>query len=55
MKQKKKPSKPSTKKKVLFKEKLAEEWDLNEDMGVLPKDVALTQNIGCVGAKNQKK
>ncbi len=32
---------------------LAEEWDLR-GMGILPEDIALTQNIGCVGGKAQK-
>lgn len=32
----------------------AEEWDLSQGMGILPDDIALTQNIGCVGGKNKK-
>lgn len=55
MKEKKQSSKSPTKKKIFFKEEMAEEWDLNEEMGVLPKDISLTQNVGCVGSKSQKK
>ena len=33
---------------------LAEEWDLSEGMGIIPNDVSLTQNIGCVGGKTKK-
>jgi len=29
----------------------ASEWDLSEGMGILPDDISLTQNIGCVGSK----
>ncbi|MEB2773698.1 hypothetical protein SYJ56_00170 [Algoriphagus sp. D3-2-R+10] len=32
----------------------AEEWDLSEGMGILPEDISLTQNIGCVGGKTKK-
>ena len=32
----------------------AEEWDLSQGMGILPDDISLTQNIGCVGGKNKK-
>ncbi|WP_111320801.1 hypothetical protein [Algoriphagus chordae] len=32
----------------------AEEWDLSAGMGILPSDVSLTQNIGCVGGKAKK-
>lgn len=32
----------------------AEEWDLSEGMGILPEDIPLTQNIGCVGGKTKK-
>jgi hypothetical protein len=35
-------------------EPLAEEWDLSEGFGILPKDISLTQNIGCVGGKSKK-
>lgn len=55
---------PKTKKQVM-KSKLekpkekreeseAEEWDLSQGMGILPDNVSLTQNIGCVGGKNKK-
>lgn len=40
-----------TKKK---KQEAAEEWDLSEGMGILPDDISLTQNIGCVGGKTSK-
>lgn len=33
---------------------LAEEWDISEGMGIIPNDVSLTQNIGCVGGKSKK-
>ncbi|GAB3227913.1 hypothetical protein J0A67_14890 [Algoriphagus aestuariicola] len=33
---------------------IVEEWDLSEGMGILPNDIGLTQNIGCVGGKNPK-
>lgn len=33
---------------------LAEEWDLSEGMGILPNDIPLTQNVGCVGGKPKK-
>lgn len=32
----------------------AEEWDLSEGMGILPSDISLTQNVGCVGGKVKK-
>ncbi|WP_332914356.1 hypothetical protein [Algoriphagus boritolerans] len=32
----------------------AEEWDMREGMGILPDDIPLTQNIGCVGGKTKK-
>lgn len=32
----------------------ASEWDLSQGMGILPDDVSLTQNIGCVGGKPAK-
>jgi hypothetical protein len=31
-----------------------EEWDLSEGMGILPSEISLTQNIGCVGGKPKK-
>jgi hypothetical protein len=31
------------------------EWDLSEDFGILPKDIPLTQNIGCVGSSSKKR
>jgi hypothetical protein len=30
------------------------EWDLTEDFGLFPKDISLTQNIGCAGGKSSK-
>jgi hypothetical protein len=30
------------------------EWDLTEDFGLFPKDIPLTQNIGCAGGKPDK-
>lgn len=47
---KSKPDK-STKK---IPEPEAEEWDLSQGMGILPDDILLTQNIGCVGGKSKK-
>jgi hypothetical protein len=35
-------------------EEQAEEWDLSQGMGILPPDISLTQNIGCVGNKKEK-
>jgi hypothetical protein len=35
-------------------ESLAAEWDLSEGMGILPSDISLTQNVGCVGGANKK-
>ena len=32
----------------------AEEWDISEGMGILPDEINLTQNIGCVGGKPKK-
>ncbi len=31
-----------------------EEWDLTQQFGILPDDISLTQNIGCVGGKKKK-
>jgi hypothetical protein len=31
-----------------------QEWDLTQEFGIFPKDISLTQNIGCVGGKNKK-
>lgn len=31
-----------------------QEWDLTQEFGIFPKDVSLTQNIGCVGSKKKK-
>lgn len=42
------------KKKKLPEEPMATEWDLSEGFGILPNDVSLTQNIGCVGGKSKK-
>lgn len=41
-------------KKQKSQEPLAEEWDLSEGMSILPDNVSLTQNIGCVGGKPKK-
>lgn len=30
---------------------VAVEWDMTTGMGILPADIPLTQNIGCVGGK----
>lgn len=40
---------PSPKKEIE-----AEEWDLSENMGILPDDIPLTQIIGCAGGKSKK-
>lgn len=40
--------------KLKGQEKEAEEWDLSQGMGILPDDISLTQNIGCVGSKSKK-
>lgn len=45
----------SKKKKKSLPEELATEWDMEEGMGILPKDKSLTHNIGCVGTKQKKK
>ncbi len=42
------------KKKKLPQEPIATEWDFSEGFGILPTDVSLTQNIGCVGVKSKK-
>ncbi|WP_187176641.1 hypothetical protein [Algoriphagus sp. AK58] len=42
------------KKKKLPEEPMATEWDLSEGFGILPNDIPLTQNIGCVGGKPKK-
>ncbi|MCE2776891.1 MAG: hypothetical protein LW824_12075 [Algoriphagus sp.] len=31
------------------------EWDLSESFGVLPQDISLTHNLGCVRAPSTKK
>jgi plastocyanin domain-containing protein len=31
-----------------------QEWDLSHSFGILPNDISLTQNIGCVGGKKKK-
>ncbi|SMP27753.1 hypothetical protein SAMN06265367_105142 [Algoriphagus winogradskyi] len=41
-------------KKMTDKETEAEDWDISKGMGILPDDVAFTQNIGCVGGKSKK-
>ena len=33
---------------------LAEDWDLNEDFGIIPKAISITQNIGCVRDTSKK-
>ena len=43
---------PPKKKKTEQEE--APEWDLRQGMGILPDEISLTQNIGCVGAKPGK-
>ena len=48
---------PTNKKKTTNKkepEVEAEDWDLSEGMGILPSDIPLTQNIGCVGGNSKK-
>ena len=48
---------PTNKKKAINKKETeveAEDWDLSEGMGILPSDIPLTQNIGCVGGKSKK-
>ncbi len=45
---------PTKGKKTTEKEIEAEEWDISEGMGILPDDIPLTQNIGCVGGKSKK-
>lgn len=47
---KSKPKKPIP----LKPEEQAEEWDFSQGMGILPPDISLTQNIGCVGHKKEK-
>jgi len=41
-------------KKTKPEQEEATDWDLSEGMGVLPDDISLTQNIGCVGGKPAK-
>jgi len=48
---KSKPKNP----KLQVLESEAEEWDLGQGMGILPDDIPLTQNIGCVGSKKEVK
>lgn len=43
-----------THKKKKPEQEEASEWDLTQGMGILPDDVPLTQNIGCVGGKPSK-
>ena len=43
---------PPKKKKP--EQEIASEWDLSQGMGILPDDLSLTQNIGCVGGKPAK-
>lgn len=31
------------------------EWDLSEPFGILPQDLSLTHNLGCVRANSTKK
>lgn len=42
------------KKKKITQEPVVEEWDFSEGFGILPTDISLTQNIGCVGGKSKK-
>lgn len=44
----------SEKQKSKTQEPEAEEWDLSQGMGILPDDISLTQNIGCVSGKSKK-
>ncbi|MDP2040283.1 MAG: hypothetical protein Q8S14_12135 [Algoriphagus sp.] len=41
-------------KKQKTQKPLAEDWDLSEGMGILPSDISLTQNIGCVSERIKK-
>ncbi|OOG78861.1 hypothetical protein B0E43_00445 [Algoriphagus sp. A40] len=47
----------STKKlpKTVSPSNQAEEWDMRAGMGILPSDIPLTQNIGCVGSNPKTK
>ncbi len=47
---KSKPENP----KLQVQESVADEWDLSQGMGILPDDISLTQNIGCVSGKSKK-
>ncbi len=47
---KSKESKPKDKAKT---ESYAEEWEIGQGMGIFPKDIPFTQNIGCVGGKSK--
>lgn len=38
-------------KKKKTEQEEAPEWELSQGMGILPDDIPLTQNIGCVGGK----
>jgi hypothetical protein len=31
-----------------------EDWDLTQSFGILPDNISLTKNIGCVGGKSKK-
>lgn len=42
-------------KKKPIEEAYAEDWDLENGMGILPEDISLTQNIGCVGGRKKSK
>jgi hypothetical protein len=42
------------KKKKTSPQPLAEEWDFSKGFGILPSDIPLTQNIGCVGKPKKK-
>ena len=42
-------------KKKPNEEVYAEDWDLENGMGILPEDISLTQNIGCVGGGKKSK
>lgn len=55
MNTKKSKSNPSKEKKATQPEAFSADWDLIEEMGILPKNRSLTQNVGCVGGKSQKK
>ncbi|MDF2156226.1 hypothetical protein [Algoriphagus sp. CAU 1675] len=44
----------SPKKKKKEEAEEIEEFDFRSGMGILPDDIPLTKNIGCVGGSNKK-